>query len=85
MAKVEIMDQVYVLMKHTNLVDTDSVEVVCVTKTRKSAYLQMLMEAESFYEEYDVMEQNDVYISFTDADRYALIELVITETRVIDW
>jgi hypothetical protein len=43
------------------------------------------MGGKNYYEEYDVMEQNDGYISFTDADRYALIELVITETRVIDW
>ena len=83
--KVKIMDKVYVVIKHVNLIDTDEVEIVCVNKSRHNAYLHLLMEAENQYEEYELMEESDWYIRFTDLDKCILIELKIEETEVIDW
>ena len=83
--KVKIMDKVYVVIKHTNLIDSDEVEIVCVNKSKHFAYLHMLMEAEQFYEEYTVLEDSECYMRFTDIDKCVLIELIIEEKEVIDW
>ena len=83
--KVKIMDKVYIVVKHVNLIDSDEVEIVCVNKSKHNAYLHLLMEAENLYEEYEVMEESDLYIRFTDIDKCILIELKIEEMEVIDW
>ena len=85
MAKVEIMDKVYVVIKHENLIDTDEVKIVCVNKLKHNAYLQMLIEAEQLYEKYEVIEESETYIRFTDEEKCVLIELIIEEKEVIDW
>ncbi len=75
----------YVLVKHENLIDTDTVEVICVTDTKEKAYRQLLLEAESLYMNWEVLEDTELYKKFTDEHKEVLIELSVHETIVVDW
>ena len=75
----------YVLVKHENLIDTDTVEVICVTDTKEKAYRQLLLEAESLYMNWEVLEDTELYKKFTDENKEVLIELSVHETIVVDW
>ena len=75
----------YVLVKHENLIDTDTVEVICVTDTKEKAYRQLLLEAESMYMNWEVLEDTELYKKFTDEHKEVLIELSVHETIVVDW
>ena len=75
----------YVVIKHENLIDTDEVTVVVATDTKENAYKQLLMEAESLYETYTVIEDTDSVKKFTDKNQEILIEISIHETLFINW
>jgi len=75
----------YVVIKHENLIDTDEVTVVVATDTKENAYKQLLMEAESLYESYTVIEDTDSVKRFTDENQEVMIEISIHETMFINW
>jgi len=75
----------YVVIKHENLIDTDEVTVIVATDTKENAYKQLLMEAESLYEEYNLIEDTDSVKKFTDKNQEILIEISIHETLFINW
>ena len=75
----------YVVIKHINLIDTDEVTVIVATDTKENAYKQLLMEAESLYEAYTVIEDTDSVKKFTDKNQEIVIEISIHETLFINW
>ena len=75
----------YVVIKHTNEHEQDTVNVVCVTNDKQKAYLQLLMEVEDLYEQYEVLDDSKDYKRFTNQHQEALIEVFITESIYVDW
>ncbi|MGS0972252.1 MAG: hypothetical protein ACVCEJ_03280 [Candidatus Izemoplasmataceae bacterium] len=75
----------YVLIKHQNLIESDEVEVICVTDSIEKAYRQLLIEAEPLYEIYQVVENLESSKKFTDEQQEILIELSIHESMLVEW
>jgi len=77
---------IYVL---TKIIDSKevigNVEIICSGFSRKSVYLEMLTEAEQYYDPFIVIGENDDNIIFRDEIIDVTIRLAIHKSMVICW
>jgi len=76
------MEQVYALIKHENIIETDSVQIVKASKNCET----LVREFNNIYSElskkYIVLEEAEGHATFTDNNKEFLIELFIEKIKL---
>lgn len=71
------MKEIYILIKHENLIETDKVEVLKVSTDKDILKKEFNKLSKDLNKEYNLLENTESYVSFTDDYNEVLIELMI--------
>lgn len=77
------MEQIYILIKHENKIETDNVEVLSVSKNKEEITKEFNNIHAKLSKKYDLLEEVEGFASFTNKNKEFLIELSI-EMRILE-
>lgn len=75
------MKEIYILIKHENLIETDKVEVLKVSTDKDILKKEFNNLSKDLNKEYNLLENTESYVAFTDDYKEMLIELMIEEGK----
>jgi len=79
------LKKMYLVLRIDTRNDGRMVHAVCVAPDFDTAYRQMLMEVEYFYEDFNVIVDEKKNKSFQNKENEVTIDVSIIETIFIDW